>query len=95
MWLENRKEAGEACGLCTEVAEGPNNQDPVRMKTKKVVLGWIQLGRFNELESRDYECIPFPSEKRPWRQETHLAILEPHASINPVHLLRPLTMMGK
>lgn len=49
VWLQARKEAGETCGLCTEVAKGPNNQDPVRMKSKKVVLGWIQLGHFNEL----------------------------------------------
>lgn len=63
MWLETRKETGEACGLCTEVAEGPNNQDPMRMKTKEVVLGWIQLGRFNELENRG------SSEKLPWRWE--------------------------
>jgi hypothetical protein len=39
------------------------------MKTKKAVLGWIQLSCFNERESRDYKCIPFPSEKWPWRQE--------------------------
>lgn len=76
MWLETRKEVGEACGLCTEVAERPNNQDPVRMKTEKVVLRRIQLGRFNELENRACDCIPFPSEKRLWRRErdghTHL-----------------------
>lgn len=60
----------EACGLCTEVAEGPNNQDPVRTDTKKVVLEWIQLGSFDQLENKGYGCIPFPSEEqfRKWER---------------------------
>lgn len=77
MWLETRKEAREACGLRTEVAEGPNNQDPVRVETKQVVLGWIQRGRFNQLENKGYYgWITFPSEEQlwGWEREAHISL---------------------
>lgn len=87
----------EACGLCTEiaeVAEGPNNQNLGRMETRKVVLGWIQLGRFDQLVNKGCGCIPFPSEEQLRKWERGVATF-----VSPIHqasaLSGTLTVMGK
>lgn len=93
MWLETRKETGEACGLCTEVAEGPNNQDPMRMKTKKVILGWIQLGRFNELERTEAPVRNCLGDGRGVATLTYFEAPPIHQPSAPSGA--PLTVMGK
>lgn len=57
--LEAREEAGEASGLCAEVAEGSGNQDTMRVEAKEVVVGRIQLCDFNQLRrGRAYTSNP-------------------------------------
>lgn len=50
--LEVREEAGEASGLCVQVAKGSGNQDAVRVEAKELVVGRIQLCGFNQLRGR-------------------------------------------
>jgi hypothetical protein len=47
------EEAGETCGLCTEVAK-----NPMRVKPKETVLGEIQLLGFNQ--AREQKCAHHP-----------------------------------
>lgn len=49
MWPEAREEAGEAGDLRAEVAEGPGDQDPVRVEAEEVVARGIQFCGFNQL----------------------------------------------
>lgn len=67
------------------------------METKKVVLAWIQPGRFNQLESKGYGCY------HDSQRGTALEVGEgkPHLSLEtpPIHQSSPLsgilTEMGK
>lgn len=59
VWAEAREEAGEAGGLCAKVAEGPDDQDAVRVEAEEVVVGGIQLCGFNQLGGRGDTPRPF------------------------------------
>lgn len=52
MGPQAREEVGEASGVCAEVAEGPDDHDPMRMDPKDVVPGGIQLCGFHQLGDR-------------------------------------------
>lgn len=58
VWAEAREEAGEAGGLCAKVAEGPDDQDAMRVEAEEIVVGGIQLCGFNQLGGRG--CTPHP-----------------------------------
>lgn len=55
---EAREEAGEAGGLCAEVAEGPHDQDAMRVEAEEIVVGGIQLCGFNQLGGRGCTTRP-------------------------------------